>query len=559
MKIAVEGCAHGELEKIYEAIEHLQEKENVEIDLLICCGDFQATRNAEDLQCMAVPRKYQSMCSFYKYYTGEKVAPILTIFIGGNHEASNHLQELPYGGWVAPNIYYLGYASVVNVAGVRIGGLSGIYKGHDYMKGHFEKPPYTEETKRSVYHIRNLEVFRLKQLQEPIDIFLSHDWPRGIYQHGDTKELLKRKPFFSSEIESNTLGSKPCEELLRHLKPKFWFAAHMHVKFAAIYPHNTVAEENEEKITKFLALDKCLPRRQFLQVLDIPHDTNKPVELEYDLEWLTILHATNHLLSVKKGIHYMPGPGNNERWTFAPTTEEKDLIRKKFDSNLRIPSNFCRTVIPFDGNTLSTSNNSQQPFARVNPQTTEFCEKVGIDDPLAILLMASDGVLCGTDLYSPNNSQHSVSSLPSFLTPEKPGDLTQVSLSPGSEDLTQDTLSPRPARLSLVLPSPRHSDANEIMADADADAETVQNNGSCSVHTVVKRASLILPSPLSSDAEEKNRENCGKSPEADRDSLCRDILHEESTADEGTEKSPQQVKKFKRRNEAFYVSNVDDE
>lgn len=43
-----------------------------------------------------------------RYYSGEKKAPVLTIFIGGNHEASNHLQELPYGGWVAPNIYYLG-------------------------------------------------------------------------------------------------------------------------------------------------------------------------------------------------------------------------------------------------------------------------------------------------------------------------------------------------------------------------------------------------------------------------------------------------------------------
>lgn len=43
-----------------------------------------------------------------RYYSGEKKAPVLTVFIGGNHEASNHLQELPYGGWVAPNIYYLG-------------------------------------------------------------------------------------------------------------------------------------------------------------------------------------------------------------------------------------------------------------------------------------------------------------------------------------------------------------------------------------------------------------------------------------------------------------------
>lgn len=47
----------------------------------------------------------------------------MTIFIGGNHEASNYLQELPYGGWVAPNIYYLGRAGVVKYGGIRIGGL----------------------------------------------------------------------------------------------------------------------------------------------------------------------------------------------------------------------------------------------------------------------------------------------------------------------------------------------------------------------------------------------------------------------------------------------------
>ena len=59
----------------------------------------------------------------------------MTIFVGGNHEASNHMQEMPYGGWVAENIYYLGYAGVVEFGGVRIGGVSGIFKGHDYNKG----------------------------------------------------------------------------------------------------------------------------------------------------------------------------------------------------------------------------------------------------------------------------------------------------------------------------------------------------------------------------------------------------------------------------------------
>ena len=160
MKVAVEGCAHGELERIYETLTHLEQKENVKVDLLLCCGDFQAVRNQDDLNCVAVPQKYREMGTFYKYYSGEKTAPVLTIFIGGNHEASNFLQELPFGGWVAPNIYYLGYAGCVTVAGIRIAGLSGIYKGRDFMKGHYEKPPYSEDTKRSVYHIRNVDVFR---------------------------------------------------------------------------------------------------------------------------------------------------------------------------------------------------------------------------------------------------------------------------------------------------------------------------------------------------------------------------------------------------------------
>ena len=54
--------------------------------------------------------KLQYNAILLQYYSGEKVAPVLTIFIGGNHEASNYLQELPYGGWAAPNISYLGYA-----------------------------------------------------------------------------------------------------------------------------------------------------------------------------------------------------------------------------------------------------------------------------------------------------------------------------------------------------------------------------------------------------------------------------------------------------------------
>lgn len=111
---------------------------------------------------------------------------------------------------------------------------------------------------------------------------------------------------FREDIESNQLGSKPCEQLMEFLKPFYWFSAHLHCKFAALIPH-----ENEEK-TKFLALDKCLPKRKFLQVIDIPHK-DEDISISYDLEWLAILHLTNHLLNVKNSTTYMPGPGGTER------------------------------------------------------------------------------------------------------------------------------------------------------------------------------------------------------------------------------------------------------
>ncbi|GLJ21836.1 hypothetical protein SUGI_0408170 [Cryptomeria japonica] len=94
MKIAVEGCAHGDLDNIYASLQHLEESENIKIDLLICCGDFQAVRNENDLESMACPVKYRTMNTFWKYYSGEEVAPVPTLFVGGNHEASNYLWEL---------------------------------------------------------------------------------------------------------------------------------------------------------------------------------------------------------------------------------------------------------------------------------------------------------------------------------------------------------------------------------------------------------------------------------------------------------------------------------
>ncbi|GAA5966319.1 hypothetical protein JCM3765_005256 [Sporobolomyces pararoseus] len=246
MRIAVIGCSHGSLDDIYASVSKCDEVASIRseppVDLVICCGDFQAMRNSSDLETMACPPKYRSLGSFHQYYSGEKKAEKLTIVIGGNHESSGYLWELYHGGWLAPNIYFLGFAGSVLVDGwLRISGASGIWKSGDWKKGHFETVPYDDRTIRSVYHIREYDVARLLQLKDrgkPIDIFLSHDWPLSIEQHGDVSSLIRSKPFFKSEIESNSLGSPPLFALLKSLKPNYWFSAHLHVKFAALFKHS---------------------------------------------------------------------------------------------------------------------------------------------------------------------------------------------------------------------------------------------------------------------------------------------------------------------------------
>ncbi|KAJ6373261.1 hypothetical protein OIU76_027569 [Salix suchowensis] len=289
MKIAIEGCMHGDLDKVYQTLKRIESQNGTKVDLLLCCGDFQAVRNERDMECLNVPLKYREMKSFWKYYSGREIAPVPTIFIGGNHEASNYLWELYYGGYVAPNIYFLGFGGVIKFGNIRIGGLSGIYNARSYRTGHHERAPYNESTIRSVYHVREYDVLKLMQVEEPIDIFLSHDWPVGITDCGNWKQLARYKPHFEKEIQEKTLGSKAAAQLLEKLRPAYWFSAHLHCKFAAVVQHGEGGP-----LTKFLALDKCLPRRKFLQVIEIESEPG-PYEIQYDVEWLAITRKFNSI------------------------------------------------------------------------------------------------------------------------------------------------------------------------------------------------------------------------------------------------------------------------
>ncbi|KAF8648408.1 hypothetical protein AX16_006306 [Volvariella volvacea WC 439] len=407
MKIAVQGCCHGVLDAIYTHIRHLEQRNRYTVDLLLMCGDFEALRNPRDLHCMAVPEKYKELGQFYKYYTREKTAPVLTIVIGGNHEASNYMQELYHGGWLAPNIYFLGHAGCVRVNGLRISGASGIFKSHDYRVGQYETVPYDKGTMRSVYHIREFNVNRLSLLSNP-NVFLSHDWPLGITKHGDVKALLKARGHLRGSIMSNALGSQPLMDLLQTLKPNWWFSAHMHTRFEAIVPHGSAQQgdssTNDEiattsftpsssaAATKFLALDKCLHDREFLEVIDIPapNEGQNPnglrPTLTFDPEWLAIMRAFNPWFSTRR--HQIPFPTEQDARELVRTELEwvREHVGRKFNGKPEEEwfvlecQQFAQTAP--GGAHIDGGVSSNLPPWYANPQTDAICQLLEIENKI---------------------------------------------------------------------------------------------------------------------------------------------------------------------------------
>lgn len=499
----MEGCGHGTLHAIYASVKKSAEARGWDgVDLLIIGGDFQAVRNAQDLTVMSCPVKYREIGDFHSYYGGSTIAPYLTIFVGGNHEASNHLWELYYGGWVAPNIYYMGAANVIRLGGVRIAGMSGIWKGYNFNKPHYERLPYSADDVKSIYHVRELDTRKLLQLRTQVDIGISHDWPRAIEKFGNARALFNMKPDFEQESKDGTLGNLAASYVMDRLRPPYWFAAHMHCKFAAtktygdvtaatdipvpnttntncssvgesIEPtalHNTdeidlgmdddeavpeqhlatngtlspknqdeiILDEEDEPISsgrassavpedvraqlpaaftrppppsqrqqpgqptppdvtnktvRFLALDKCLPGRKFLQLLEVtpyvqseiwtissetPSSRPKP-KFEYDPEWLAItrVFASDLVLGNKSSkpsqdlgeAHYRPLIEKEQLWI------NENVVKK---GKLEIPENFVLTAPAFILG--SPEIVSEGPLEYDNPQMQQFCKLVGIEN-----------------------------------------------------------------------------------------------------------------------------------------------------------------------------------
>jgi len=266
--------------------------------------------------------------------------------------------------------------------------------------------------------------------------------------------------------------------LLRNLRPKWWFSAHLHVRFEATVCHDqdgnpqpqeaqhvvqptavnpdeiaiddddefndapapqvagpvdalagpsppapavssnpdeiTLDDEAEDVATppqppsgntetKFLALDKCLPKRDFLEIIDLPSafDSLPPAssgerripKLGFDPEWLAITKAFDSLFPVSRRQAAYPDESaarglikeqlawvqENVQAKSSPTSTSSSNDSASLFKALDDVQTFSQ-VAPGPGTEGNAKN--QQPPYYASPQTEAFCKMLEIDNKL---------------------------------------------------------------------------------------------------------------------------------------------------------------------------------
>ena len=256
------------------------------------------------------------MGTFHQYFSGAKRPPCLTVFIGGNHESSSFVAPFPADALLMLRAQLHARASVRRVGRTRhiLPWLQRMHRcwraahrrcraprrsaavAHRLQAGvafliaeifsagttssrreqrrasaraaclrpNTHVLRYERSTLHSCYHVREYDFAKLMLLSGRVDIMLSHDWPQGVCHHGNLQQLLRHKPFLKQDIDSGELGNPHAMHLMRCIRPRFWFSAHMHCKFPALVNHMPPGHPAAATATRFLALDKVGPLRPCL-------------------------------------------------------------------------------------------------------------------------------------------------------------------------------------------------------------------------------------------------------------------------------------------------------
>ncbi|XP_061570221.1 CWF19-like protein 1 [Cololabis saira] len=244
------GDVEGRLNSLFSRVQAIQKKTG-QFDLLLCVGEFfGATAEAE--------------AEWQQYKTGAKKAPIHTYILGATSQETAKRFPNSDGCELAENITYLGRRGVfTGVSGLQIAYVSGQEAQQEPAPAHC----FTSKDLTSlVAPLTSSSKFR------GVDILLTSQWPRGVWQYGN-----------NPEVNTKSCGSASIASLAVKLKPRYHFAALEGAHYERLpYRNHVILQENAQHVSRFIALATVNnpAKKKYLYAFNIiPMKTMDPAEL----------------------------------------------------------------------------------------------------------------------------------------------------------------------------------------------------------------------------------------------------------------------------------------
>ncbi len=197
-RIAIVGDVHGHWNLVYDKLG----KDNIELILQLGdTGIFSSLDTAKRIN-----RHHETPLDFFPYLYVDKQIPIQTLFIRGNHEDFDFLDQ--YKGEI-PNLEYLAQGSVISIDCIRFGVLGGNYS-----------PKYFTSTKLPSSRRKHFTIHEINSLKEQdFDILLSHEGP-----------------YSNDQVN----GIPVITELVQEKQPVYNFHGHLHFYYKTIIGNTEV-------------------------------------------------------------------------------------------------------------------------------------------------------------------------------------------------------------------------------------------------------------------------------------------------------------------------------
>ncbi|OAQ20302.1 metallophosphoesterase family protein [Thermosulfurimonas dismutans] len=251
MHFAVIGDVHGRFELLARVLAVLRDRYGVELAFQVGDLAFLSSSDPKYLKAlkMAGPQTppliydvFDDEVQAIRFLHGDIELPVPVYFVGGNHEDWPYLDFVeekmreqgiapPYE--IAPNLFFLGKASVVEVSEMRVVTLSGIY---DRLKWEL-----CVTSPRKLYYHNQEDEEALLFHAPGADLFIAHEWPVKLASGATWEEAIYA-----------AVGSPTVDRLIHHFRPALSFHGHMH-RYA-----QGIRGPMGERPTKWVGLDMLI-------------------------------------------------------------------------------------------------------------------------------------------------------------------------------------------------------------------------------------------------------------------------------------------------------------